>query len=145
MLKCALLFHLIDAFAKVFEMRLNRLKEAKNRIGASSTLLRREGQFSFAFSGCFQLFGEICMISRALLFHEMHALLHFFQFGSNWNESLDDARCLFGVGNCNAVVAFRCFLKLLGEFAMLFGALSLHRVDSIMHLLKPLANGCQNL
>ncbi len=145
MLKCALLFHLIDAFAKVFEMRLNRLKEAKNRIGASSTLLRRKGQLSFAFSGCFQLFGEICMLSRALLFHETHALLHFFQFGSNWNESLDDARCLFGVGSCDAVVAFRCFLKLLGELAMLFGALSLHRVDSIMHLLKLLANGCQNL
>ena len=141
MLKCVPLLHLIDAFAKVFEMRLNRLKEAKNRIRASSTLLRREGQFSFAFSGCFQLFGEICMLSRALLFHETHALLHFFQFGSNWNESLDDARCLFNVGSCDAVVAFRCFLKLLGEFSVLFGTLSLHGVDSIMHLLKLLTDG----
>ena len=145
MLKCALLFHLIDSFTKIFEMSLNRLKESENRIGAGCAFLCSKGQLSLAFSGCFQLFGEICMLSRALLFHQAHAFLHFFEFGSDGNESLDNACCLLGVGGSDNVVTFGCFLKLLGEFPVLLGTLSLHGVNSIMHLLKLLANGGKNL
>ena len=62
MLKCTLLFHLIDAFTEVFEMILNGLEESENRIRAVRALLCSEGQLGFAFSGCLQLLGEICML-----------------------------------------------------------------------------------
>ncbi len=59
---CALLLHLIDAFAKVFEMSLNGFEESENRIGSGRALLCGEGQLGFAFSGCLQLLGEICVL-----------------------------------------------------------------------------------